>query len=353
MHCLVVDPNVAFATLLSEELERLGYEVTTCATAIEAYSAVRDAAPAQAPQMAFLDMGLRNPDALSLGHQLRAVTPSIRLVLIPMIGEEPVLGRDAPVIQGVLPKPFFLPELPERIEAALSSLMSPVSASAVSSIPEAVLPPPLEAEEVNPSDVDLASLDWASALAVVSVDEAVDTGVLDGVADGVAVVDVVEDAGVPVPDVVSPASGDGRAMSGAPPMASHQHRLSRRALRANHEQIMAVIGELGYELGADAVLLTCDTGVLAWWGSLDEGDVTSISDAVLNSRRASEELARILGREQLLFEQSIAGGGYLLYALNVHEAVLAVIVSGSAPLGLLRHRTRNAGERIAELCAFG
>ncbi|MBN1250002.1 MAG: hypothetical protein JXC32_20225, partial [Anaerolineae bacterium] len=72
--------------------------------------------------------------------------------------------------------------------------------------------------------------------------------------------------------------------------------------------------------------------------------------AVLSGSRTSAEMARILGREQLRFEQSIAGGSYLLYALGIQDAILAVTVSGDAPLGLLRHRARATAERIADLC---
>lgn len=307
MHFLVVDPNVAFATLLSEELTRLGYEVTTCASAVEA----AEAAQTQGADLALLDMALEEPDALSLARQLRTHHPTIRLVLIPMMGEEPVLGDDAPPIQGVLPKPFFLPELPDRIQAALDA---PLAGDGNGRDPEAV-----DGDEIEPGPPEAVP------------DESVAPRLQE---EGAAA-----EPHEPWREVIAPADGVPRG-------------LSRRALRANQERIEAIMRDLAAEIGADGVLLTCASGVLAWAGSLDESEIGSISTAVLHSWEASAEVARILGREELRFEQSIAGGSYLLYALNVHDAILAVTVSGSAPLGLLRHRARAAGERIAKLCAI-
>ena len=109
--------------------------------------------------------------------------------------------------------------------------------------------------------------------------------------------------------------------------------------------------DLAREVGADGVLLTSESGLLTAVGTLEEPEIDSISRAVLQSRQTSAEMARILGREQVRFEQSITGGSYMLYALNVLEAILALTVDGSASLGLLRLRARATGERIAELCS--
>ena len=115
MHLLVVDPNVPFATLLAEELGRLGHEVTLCADG----GAALQSAQSAPPDVAFLDMALAGPDARTLAHQLRALDPGMRLVLIPLMGDGPQLDDMDLPIQGILPKPFFLPDLPDHIEAAL------------------------------------------------------------------------------------------------------------------------------------------------------------------------------------------------------------------------------------------
>ena len=105
------------------------------------------------------------------------------------------------------------------------------------------------------------------------------------------------------------------------------------------------------DVGADAVLLTFGGGLLTWVGGLAQPEAESISRAIIHGWRTSAEVARILGREQVRFEQSIAGGDYMLYALSVEvNAIMGVAVRGSAPLGLMRHHARNTVEQIARLC---
>jgi predicted regulator of Ras-like GTPase activity (Roadblock/LC7/MglB family) len=106
---------------------------------------------------------------------------------------------------------------------------------------------------------------------------------------------------------------------------------------------------LAAEVGADAVMLTCEQGVLALVGDLTADDADSISEMVVHGWQTSAEVARILGREQRRFEQSIAGGSYMLYAVSVRDAIMAVAIRGTAPLGLLRHRARATAERISAL----
>jgi CheY-like chemotaxis protein len=378
MHCLVVDPNVAFATLLSEELVRLGHGVTTCtsgAEAVAAAQAARSKATQQPVQLALLDMALQAPDALTLGHRLRTLLPSVRLVLIPMIGDDPVLGEGAPAIQGVLPKPFFLPELPERIEAALQAPLAHPPAPLAPVVRDAGF----QATRQHPPShrsVNLSSAAWAGTSSAVSEEATTeswdsgdpiddDLGWLEAllhpdapVEDDLAWLEALTHPDAPVEDA-PPALHGPQAADHADPYAAAgstgpepvTQAVSPRALGAQQDEVVRRMRELADEVGADAVLLTSKKGVLAWVGSLDESEIISISGAVLESRRASEEVARVLGREQLRFEQSIAGGSYLLYALDIHDAVLAVMVSGSAQLGLLRHRTRAAGECIAALSA--
>ena len=62
MHCLVVDPNIGFAQLLSEELRQMGHDVSTCTTAKDAVTALRK----KRAELAILDMALAEPDTLTL-----------------------------------------------------------------------------------------------------------------------------------------------------------------------------------------------------------------------------------------------------------------------------------------------
>lgn len=108
---------------------------------------------------------------------------------------------------------------------------------------------------------------------------------------------------------------------------------------------------LAQEVGADAVVLTVDDEMATWVGMLSKADAEAMAQAVIQGWVTSAQVARILGREQLRFEQSIAGGDYMLYALSVNAwMILAVAIRGNPALGLLRHRARGAVEEIAGLC---
>ena len=92
--------------------------------------------------------------------------------------------------------------------------------------------------------------------------------------------------------------------------------------------------------------------MLMWVGEFTEEQAEPIAKVVIQGWRSSEEMARILGREQLQFEQSIAGGSYMLYALGVDiNAILAVAIRGSATLGMIRHRAREVVEQLSMLCS--
>jgi predicted regulator of Ras-like GTPase activity (Roadblock/LC7/MglB family) len=263
----------------------------------------------------------------------------------------------------VLPKPFYLPELGARIETALATSSNQPAAPSLAGVahPDFATLPPAGTDDV-PGDPGLSSTDRNGALGDASPGQRsapeplpVTAGRDRSWLDAVAAPPVPKRA--PSPSVRTAAAPSplkvkaGAAVATPAPRERIVQAISRRVLRANQEEILQVMRDLVNEAGADAVLLTSETGVLAWAGRLDEAEILSISAAVLDSRRASEAVARVLGREQVRFEQSITGGSYVLYALDIQDAVLAVTVTGSTSLGLLRHHTRSAGESIAALCS--
>ncbi len=158
-HVLIVDPNEAFATLLGEELQRQGYDVVQA----EDEEAARAAARRREFDLAIIDMGLESP--LPLARDLRRAQPNLRLMLIPLMGQE--LGdevRERVAIQGVLPKPFFLPDLPEMIEAALQAPIAtpaaPVEEEAEAVEEEGVAPQPAPSSAPRQEEApDSAALD--------------------------------------------------------------------------------------------------------------------------------------------------------------------------------------------------
>lgn len=113
---LIVDSNVAFATILRESLEQGGrYRPTVTTNGDEALQALA----ATEFDLAIIDLGLADQDGARLARTMRQQKADLRLMLIPLEGEELLPELADLDVQGVLPKPFFFPELPGRVAAAL------------------------------------------------------------------------------------------------------------------------------------------------------------------------------------------------------------------------------------------
>ncbi|MBN2389812.1 MAG: response regulator transcription factor [Anaerolineae bacterium] len=346
MHILVVDPNEPFAVLLSEELKREGYTVDTCLRGADALMLARR----QHLDLTILDMALANPDAIELAQALRKTDPSMRLMLIPLMGETLSLRASEITVQGVLPKPFFLPELPELIQAALGAPKDGVASAVRAETPPAGTSAPA-----------------SSAVASVPSPDANIFGPEIGVEPPIKIAPRAEAPRPPKPsETVKPARPPAPKPAHVreapvPPVAARVpsvtpeeeagYGISYDAFVVHRLEVEQAMNVLLNDVGADAVLLTFGGGLLTWVGGLDQLEAESISRAIIHGWRTSAEVARILGREQVRFEQSIAGGDYMLYALSVEvNAIMGVAVRGSAPLGLMRHHARATVDQIAQLC---
>jgi CheY-like chemotaxis protein len=125
---LIVDPNQAFATMLQQSLEETSrYDAVAVNTGQDAL----EAAARNNYNLAIVDMGVEDVEAISLVRQLREAYPTLPLMVIPLDGDTPPEELSDCELQGTLPKPFFLPELPQRVEAAIKGANGqPVAAEA-------------------------------------------------------------------------------------------------------------------------------------------------------------------------------------------------------------------------------
>jgi DNA-binding NtrC family response regulator len=122
---LVIDPDIAFATLLKESLEQtLLYQITTANDG----QAVLDTLAQDGWAMVILDLGLTDPPAEQVAQSVRAQHPELPLMVIPLDGDALPPEISALGIQGVLTKPFFLPDLSSLVARAMST-QSPVPVS--------------------------------------------------------------------------------------------------------------------------------------------------------------------------------------------------------------------------------
>ncbi len=117
---LIVDHDSAFATILKETLESLGeYEARIAATGEEALSRAVE----EQLQLVIVDMGLRDVEPGGLIQALRELKPHLKVLAIPL-GDSPI--PDELRVDGIIPKPFFVGELPAILEKATSQREEPV-----------------------------------------------------------------------------------------------------------------------------------------------------------------------------------------------------------------------------------
>lgn len=112
---LVVDANREFGILIRQSLEETGqYRVRLSTSGAEALQLVQQ----QSFDLAIIDFDLPDLSGDQVVHELRKSAPRLRMIAIPVSGRTEELARLP--LQGVLPRPFYLPELPAVIEKALS-----------------------------------------------------------------------------------------------------------------------------------------------------------------------------------------------------------------------------------------
>jgi len=274
---LILDSDVAFATVLQESLEQSGeYHATVATNGDEALQELAT----RGYDLAIVDLGLTDPEGAVIARALLQEQSDLRLMLIPLVGEEIPAELADLKVQGVLPKPFFFPELPGRIADALAQ---PVGAGP-------------------------------------SREVAVGAGPGREVANETAPVDVVV----------------------APERLAVQPELI--------PEILQYMKLLSQEISSEAVILTSGEDLIAHTGRLSAEDADGLAKVVGDSWRTSARVAKILGREQLRFEQSVEGGEHMFYSLAIAEdLILSAALRVSVPLGLIRHRTKSTAEKLRGL----
>ena len=113
---LIVDSSEAFATMLKEGVESSGpYKAIIVTSGTDAL----DVLVQDQIDLAIVDMGLEDMTGLALVQSLRQSRPDLRIILIPLFGQELTEEELSLEVQGVLPKPFFIDDLPGLIRGVL------------------------------------------------------------------------------------------------------------------------------------------------------------------------------------------------------------------------------------------
>jgi CheY-like chemotaxis protein len=112
---LIVDANPGLATMLQQALSSVGFDCTLALTGREAYQS----ASGKPVDLAIVDFHLPDGPAADLIRVLQKLHPGIILLAIPPDNDpnNPII--DTLGIQGVLTKPFYLPDLVPQIAGLL------------------------------------------------------------------------------------------------------------------------------------------------------------------------------------------------------------------------------------------
>ncbi len=113
---LVVDAAEHFGILIQQTLEETGYYQVTLATS---GSEAIEIAQSSEIRLAIVDFDLPDINGPDTIHQLRAVVSDLAVIAVPVSSDpdDPELGELK--VDGVLTKPFYLPDLPRIVATAL------------------------------------------------------------------------------------------------------------------------------------------------------------------------------------------------------------------------------------------
>jgi CheY-like chemotaxis protein len=167
---LVVDRNEAFAAMLQDMLVvEGGYHVEVLYTGSQALNRLQQTDF----DLTIIDVDLDPGDMgyQTLIRQVRQLRPSMRLMLIPLMGEQLSAEADPFDIQGALSKPFFADDLLPNIQDALAKEVRPPSAAPPPPAPETpdpVKPGLAPSPDVQAILTDLARETLADAVLLVS-----------------------------------------------------------------------------------------------------------------------------------------------------------------------------------------
>jgi CheY-like chemotaxis protein len=315
---LVVDSDQAFATILKEGLETNdNYRVTLTQSGSDALESVVE----RPFDLVIVDMGLQGVKPVTLVKAIREAKPAMRLMLIPLFGQQIPAELRELKIQGFLPKPFFVGDLPRLVGEALNIETPPSPAPSVPELKVAAPPP----RDVKPS----APVEESP---VPSATVAVPSPPITGEPQSEP---QIEEALPPPPKAEAPSFS---------PVA-----LAR--LQAKEQQIVQLLKSLNREVRAESIMVTLGTQLIAFAGLLSREQAANLAKLVADSTDAAAKMATFLGEPSDRFEQSMhEGAEYRMYSLSVGEGlVLSLALSSDTPLGTLRYRARQTAEELLEL----
>jgi CheY-like chemotaxis protein/predicted regulator of Ras-like GTPase activity (Roadblock/LC7/MglB family) len=283
---LVVDRNEAFATMLKELLETDGgYQVQVAENGTDALALLRSSEV----DLTIVDVDLdpEEMDYQQLLADVRRAQPTMRLVLIPLLGEDlPPEARQLD-IQGTLAKPFFADDLLPNIREALAKEVSPPPSQ----------PTPTPAPTPTPT---------------------------------------------PAPASREPLRIPALRRRLPRPVSRSAADIKSELLELAHETNSDAVFLLS---------TVNEEAVVAHASNLDKAAVDTLADLCVTTAQAAGAIASFWNQPEALFEHNMFESGSLrLYIMVVPENLLLVVITPiSTQLGTIRHNLRRAARSLANL----
>jgi predicted regulator of Ras-like GTPase activity (Roadblock/LC7/MglB family) len=250
-------------------------------------------------------MALTDMSPVKLVQAIREAKNGMRIMMIPLIGQDLPEKIKTLDINGILTKPFFVGDLPDLIDQATGQRKSITHTRPAPAAAAPVPPPPPPAElapeaapvQAPPVPESSIVVDEASLLTFITVPQK-----------------------------------------------------TIRFLRANESEILRLLDDLNREVRAEAILLIAGLELIAQAGMLSRTQCQELTLLVAQSSQAAAQAASFLGERAARFGQSLhEGSEYRLYSLTLGEGILlSLALSSNVPLGMIRHQCRQTADQLAK-----
>ncbi|MEM7032925.1 MAG: response regulator [Chloroflexota bacterium] len=320
---LIIDTQQAFSTILAEGLNN--HEAFSAAVVASSTTALETIVE-KPVDLVIVDLDIDDVPPARLIKAIKEAKAQLPIMVTPGMGQDVPADVQQLDIAGVVPKPFFVGDLPKIVGDVLGLDLE-------NEVPD--LPPvSQEPEKVERPKRIPRSERRANRRA---------------------------SAPPPPPPSRSESRASrsrsrSRSRSSAPPETEEiviestlsSWRLER--MRKNEDEIVEDLKDLSQEFQAEAILLTAGSELIATAGSMDAEQTKKLAQLVARSAAAAAEAAAFLGEREGRFEQSIhEGKQFRLYSYSLGEGVvLSLAVNTREALGILRHRTRQISEKLIE-----
>lgn len=307
---LVVDSDEGFGFMLKEGLQNSGHYT---AKWVHSGSDALQAVVEEAFDLVIIDMGLADMPPPKLIQAIREAKSGMRIMMIPLIGQDLPDKIKTLEINGILTKPFFVGDLPDLIDQATGLHKTPRPSAPIPTVPQpttasAPVKPALPAPTPSPAP--------ATALASAPVSAPPESAIVVDETSQLTFVSVPQE--------------------------------TIRFLRGNEAAILRLLDDLHREVRAEAILLIAGLELIAQAGMRSRAQCQELTLLVAQSSQAAAQAASFLGERTGRFAQSLhEGSEYRLYSLSLGEGILlSLALSSNVPLGMIRHQCRQTADQL-------